>query len=145
MAKNNSLRSHGVSGMNVDISSTLRATLLNIGISKEHIGAFDLHSSMEINFKTINPIFITVENDRVWMWSQLKKHFTIDFHARELLGLLQHALPWVVTGQAVLGKGQDGYEVKALLVVDCIVSPEKLQSALDGFYSLMVSIDSKLN
>ena len=131
--------------MNVDISSTLRATLLTIGISKENIGAFDLHSSIEINFKTISPIIFTVENDKVWMWSQLKSHFNVDVHAQKLLGLLQHALPWVVTGQAVFGKGRAGYEIKALLAVDCIVSPEKMQGALNGFYRLMVSIDNTLN
>lgn len=82
-----------------------------------------------------------------WMWSELEdlNSFNINFHAGNLLESLQHALPGVLTGQAVLGKANDRYEIKALLAEECIESPDKLRVALDEFYRLMTSIHNKLN
>lgn len=133
--------------MNHNVSETLRTTLMNLGVPQERIGAFDHHSSIELNFKSINPIIITANNNMVWMWSELKtlNSFNIKFHAENLLDSLQHALPGVVTGQAVLGKANDCYEIKALLAEECIGSPDKLHLALDEFYSLIMSIHNKLN
>lgn len=133
--------------MDLNISETLRTTLMSLGVPKERIGAFDHHSSIELNFKTISPIIITIDNNMVWMWSKLENlnSANITFHAENLLDSLQHALPGVMTGQAVLGKANDGYEIKALLAEECIESPDKLSLALDEFYSLMTSIHNRLN
>lgn len=133
--------------MNADISEILRATLISLGIPQERVGAFDHHSSIELNFKTISPITITTKNNRVWMWSKLEdlNSFNINSHAEQLLESLQHALPGVLTGQAVLGKANDCYEIKALLAEECIESPDTLRLALDEFYRLTISIHNILN
>ncbi|WP_085621883.1 MULTISPECIES: hypothetical protein [unclassified Pseudomonas] len=133
--------------MNQNISETLRTTLRSLGASQERINAFDHHSSIELNFKTINPIIITIKGNMTWMWSELKdlNSLNINFHAEKLLDSLQHALPGVLTGQAVLGKANDCYEIKALLAEECIESPDQLRLALDAFYSLIISIQQKLN
>lgn len=82
-----------------------------------------------------------------WMWSEIENlnSFNINFHAESLLDSLQHALPGVLTGQAVLGKANDCYEIKALLSQGCVESPDKLRQVLDEFYRLMTSIHNTLN
>jgi len=133
--------------MNLNISENLRTALIRLGISEEKIDAFDHHSSIELCFTTINPIIITLKNNRVWMWSKLEdlNSFNITIHAENLLNTLQHALPGVLTGQAVLGKTNDGFEIKALLAEECIESPDELRLALDEFYNLTMSIHNILN
>lgn len=133
--------------MNLNISENLRTALIKLGISQEKIDTFDHHSSIELNFTTINPIIITVKNNRVWMWSKLEdlNSFNINIHAENLLDTLQHALPGVLTGQAVMGKANDGFEIKALLAEECIESPDELRLALDEFYNLTMSIHNILN
>jgi hypothetical protein len=127
-----------------DIAKTLRETLVDLGVPQEHIGYFDRHSSIALNFKTISPIMLTADRRGVWMWSELNNlnSATLNIHAEKLLLLLQHALPFVVTGQPVLGKGLRGYEVKALLDDACMSSAKTLQVALDGFFKLMTSLHS---
>lgn len=131
---------------NTDISETLRATLVDFGVSEQRLGEFDQHSSLELNFKNIGPIFIAVKSNMIWMWSELRvlNGSNIKFHAGTLIDLLQHALPGVVTGQVVLGKGDESYEVKALLEEECARSPDKLSLALDEFYGLLTSIHAEL-
>ncbi|MBH3392126.1 hypothetical protein I5S62_23765 [Pseudomonas putida] len=133
--------------MNLTISETLRTTLISLGVRQETIGAFDHHSSIELNFKNINPIMITIKNDMAWMWSEIRNlnSFNINLHAESLVDLLQHALPGILTGQAVLGKANDGYEIKALLAEECVGSPDTLRLALDEFYRLMTSIQNTFN
>ena len=133
--------------MNFNISETLRTTLMSLGIPQERIATFDHHSSIELNFKTINPIIITITDNMAWMWSTLENlnSGNITFHAENLLDSLQHALPGVLTGQAVLGKANDGYEIKALLAEECIESPDKLSLAVHEFYNLMTSIHNRLS
>lgn len=120
---------------------------MGMGIPQEKISAFDHHSSIELNFKNINPIIITTTNNMTWMWSTLEKlnSGNITFHAGHLLESLQHALPGVLTGQAVLGKEVDHYEIKALLTEEYTESPEKLSLALNEFYNLMTSIHNRLS
>ncbi|WP_196303964.1 hypothetical protein [Chromobacterium violaceum] len=141
-----SLINEGIYTMIPDVSDTIHAALLSFGIPQERINKFDQHSSLEISFKNIDPIFITMKNNMVWMWSDVKllNGSNINFHARALLDVLQHALSWVVTGQAILGKGDSGYEIKALLDEEFIGSPEKLCLALNEFYSLIRDIHIKI-
>jgi hypothetical protein len=133
--------------MNRNISKTLYTTLIDLGVPPEKIGAFDHHSSIELKFKIINPIIITTNNNMVWIWTELKdlNSVNVNFHAANLLDALQYALPGVLTGQAVLGKANDCYEIKALLADECVESPDKLHRALDEFYSLIMSIHNILN
>lgn len=133
--------------MHPNISETLRTSLISLGLPPERIGTFDHHSSIELNFKTISPIIITIKNDMTWIWSKLEdlNSINISFHAEKLLDLLQHALPGVLTGQAVLGKANNGYEIKALLAEECIESPDTLRLALNEFYSLIMSVHKVLN
>lgn len=133
--------------MNRDISTTLYTTLISLGVPEKRIGAFDHHSSIELNFKIINPIIITTNNNRTWIWSELKglNSLNINFYAANLLDAIQYALPGVLTGQAVLGKANDCYEIKALLADECVESPDELRRALDEFYSLTLSIHNILN
>lgn len=133
--------------MNFNASETLRSTLISLGVRQDIIGAFDHHSSIELNFKSINPIIITIKSNMAWMWSELESlsSANINFHAGSLLNALQYALPGVLTGQAVLGKANDNYEIKALLTEECIQSSDKLSLALNEFYRLMTSIQNELN
>ncbi|WP_160313576.1 hypothetical protein [Burkholderia contaminans] len=132
--------------MDSDISSVLRTTLVNLGVSPEKVGKFDLHSSLEMHFHNMDPIIISVNGGRVWVWSAIKSlsHYNIEYHAPKLLLSLQGVLPWVVTGQAVLGKG-DCYEIKALADEEAIASPQKFSELLDGFYNVAADVYRIIN
>ena len=130
----------------INISKVLHSTLIGLGISPKRIDVFDQHSTIELSFKGISPIYIAAENDRVWVWaklSELNAH-DIDFYSRALIGFLQYPLPGVLTGQAVFGKGQEGYELKALLDNDCASSIEEMGQMLESFYDLLVLLYAEL-
>lgn len=130
----------------ISVSRVLHSTLIGLGVSPKRIDVFDQHSTIELSFKEIAPIYITVENDRVWVWAKLRALNThnIDFYSRALIGFLQHPLPGVLTGQAVLGKGQEGYELKALLDNECASSKEAMGQMLESFYDLLVLLYAEL-
>lgn len=123
----------------VDISKVLRATLINMGVPSNHIDPFTQHSTIELTFKEIDPIWITVKNHQVWVWARLTalNATNIGFHSRVLIDLLQHPLPGVLTGQVVIGKREDTYEVKALLDDECATSIDTLAQMLEAFYELL--------
>lgn len=133
----------GLSMMAVDISKVLRAALIRMGVPSTHIDTFTQHATIELTFKDVAPLWITVEHHKVWVWATLTalNETNIGVHAKALIDVVQHPLPGVLTGQVVIGKQGNAYVIKGLLADECTTSIDYITSMLEGFYALLKLIN----
>lgn len=70
---------------------------------------------------------------------------TLIIRGGELWLEVQEALPCVVTGQPVLGRGFDGYEIKARIDERCFQQEAELEKLLESFFLLCTRLKSRFS
>lgn len=132
--------------MQFNIAEILRRSLENMGYAGEHF-EFDAHSTIEIELENLPSLFISVIDERVWLWSRLTwmSIDTLTTWGGELLLELQEALPSVVTGQPVLGHAEEGYELKALIDESCFQQETGLEELLESFFLLCQCLQERFS
>jgi hypothetical protein len=132
--------------MQFDVAEVLRHSLDKMGYTGSKF-EFDAHSTIEIELENIPSLFISVINERVWLWSRLTwmGSNTLTTWGGELLLELQEALPSVVTGQPILGHGEDGYELKALIDEYCFQQETGLEALLEAFFLLCQRLQERFS
>jgi len=132
--------------MNFDVAEQLFQALKNLGYEGSR-SEFDAHSTIEIALKDIPSLFVSIIDERIWLWSRLTwmSNDTLMIRGGELWSLLQDALPGVVTGQPVLGRGDEGYELKVLVEEQCFQNIPELELLIESFFSLCMRLHSELN
>ncbi|TFZ49377.1 type III secretion apparatus InvB [Serratia proteamaculans] len=130
--------------MQTNIAEFLHRTLSSMGYEGQRF-EFDANSTIEITLKNIPSLFISVINERIWLWSRLSwmNSNTLVDRGSELWFELQEALPSVVTGQPVLGRGCDGYELKALMDENCFQQEKELEKLLESFFLLCTRLQAR--
>ncbi|MFJ2483063.1 hypothetical protein ACIOWE_22585 [Pseudomonas sp. NPDC087598] len=78
---------------------------------------FDQHSTIAIELDGVSDVFITVDDDRLWVWSVLAdlRLPMLVANAAEVFSLLSNPVFGFETGQLVLSEGAEGYELKGLV------------------------------
>lgn len=132
--------------MQFDLAEMLRRSLDKMGYKGEEF-QFDSHSTIEIGLENIPSMFLSLIDERVWLWSRLTwmNRDTLDAWGTELWLELQEALPSVVTGQPVLGHGDEGYELKALVDENCFEQEDGFESLLESFFLLCTRLQDRFS
>ena len=132
--------------MQFDIAEILCRSLENMGYTGE-LSEFDAHSTIEIGLENLPSLFISVIDERVWLWSRLTwmSNDTLFTWGGELWLELQEVLPSVVTGQPVLGHGEEGYELKALIDEGCFQQETGLDELLESFFLLCQRLQERFS
>jgi len=132
--------------MQFDIAEILRRSLENMGYVGEKLN-FDAHSTIEIALENTPSLFISVIDERYWLWSRLTwlSSDTLATWGGELWCELLDAMPHVVTGQPVLGLGEEGYELKALIDENCFQQEGGLEALLESFFLLCTRLQERFS
>ncbi|MCL1123164.1 InvB/SpaK family type III secretion system chaperone [Shewanella surugensis] len=116
--------------------------LLSLACPPEKLTGFRSHSSIHLEFDSLPNITLSIENDRLWLWSAFNDLTAalITQQAAEIFTLLQEPIPFLELEQAMLVKTPTGYELKALVDIACLHSPQNLGTIIEYFYQKIDAI-----
>ncbi|WP_299490088.1 hypothetical protein [uncultured Shewanella sp.] len=118
------------------LESLVEQALISLECPAEQLTGFRDHSSIHLEFENLPDITISIENDRLWLWSAFSELTStlITQQAAELLSLLQQPIPNIELDQAVLVQANQGYELKALVDPSCLHIASNLGMIIEYFY-----------
>ena len=110
--------------------------LINLGCPQDKLSVFQEHATIHLEFDGVPNISISIEDDRLWLWSAFIDLSTTlcHKHASELFTLLQAPIPNIELEQAILIEAKQGYELKALIDPACLHAPQNLGSIIEYFH-----------
>ncbi|WP_108651889.1 InvB/SpaK family type III secretion system chaperone [Dongshaea marina] len=119
-----------------NIKEMVHASLKELGCSEDKLSYFDGFSTISINIENLPAINISISNERLWIWSLLSDLDSecVMNNCAKIVFLLQEKIPYVETGQLVLGYGENGFELKALVDPSCLENKCNLISVLESFF-----------
>lgn len=132
--------------MNTDIASLLKAALQEIGCDPSLIGDIDSHSTIALDFHDRPSIYVSRQDDDVWLWGRLGEYHesSFDQQAPVLLKGLMQGYPFI-HGEHPSLVINDGYvELKALLRIDHLEDARKFAEALSGFFECIYEFSELL-
>ena len=121
--------------MHIDIAELVRESLRASGCQESYLNEFDGHSTIALEFDNCPNILISLNDEKVVIWSQLAEHSpnTIFQNAGSILELVMTPVEFSVTGQYQI-KEMDGYTVLHCTCRDDCLSPEIFSDVLEKFY-----------
>ncbi|MCL1125653.1 InvB/SpaK family type III secretion system chaperone [Shewanella surugensis] len=125
------------------LESLVEQALISLECPPEQLTGFRSHSSIHLEFDALPDISISIENDRLWLWSAFSEltPTLITQQAAELFTLLQQSIPNIELDQAVLVQANQGYELKALVDPSCLHLASNLGMVLEYFYQKVADIN----
>lgn len=118
------------------LTTLVEQALISLECPQDKLTGFQDHASIHLEFDNLPNISISVEYDRLWLWSAFTDLTSTlcTNHASELFTLLQLPIPNIELGQAILIEAKQGYELKALVDPACLHSPQNLGSIIEYFH-----------
>ncbi|MCD4501693.1 hypothetical protein [Chromobacterium vaccinii] len=141
----NSMNPLSFSGqVSCSLGELAKKTLLQLGIDQRLLRDFDNNLSVSLSFDQAPDVLISVSDDRLWIWSNFTevRDSLISANANQILTILMEPLENVESGQLAFCKGRDGYELKALVNLECLKLGDEaaLGVLLEEFYKRMESL-----
>jgi|GEM_PF-3091440 len=120
-----------------DLSSLVRDALVELNVPAGILNNFDSHSTITIDIVDKPSINISLVDDRVFIWTFISISEELLIHnARRIIPVITTAMEHVETGSLVLGKGNDGFELKAL-INPIALAESKLSQIINHFYNAL--------
>ncbi|GLT19803.1 hypothetical protein GCM10007938_35860 [Vibrio zhanjiangensis] len=124
-----------------DLAESVRYALKQLGCSEELLSGFDSYSTIKMEFDDCKDVHISLENDRLWLWSRFNtKVSDLTHFSQSILELLSRPMLNVETSQPVIGECEDGFEIKALINPRCIDDVNEFSSVIEDFHSVIKSV-----
>lgn len=117
------------------LDAIVREMAAQLGLSPTQLEGLDGHGTIAFQVHDLPDVMLTVQDDRLWMWSLLPiPHETwLQDRAAAVLPILTMAVEGVESGQPTLGIGEHGYEWKALVNMDQLNRDDGLLAVFQGF------------
>lgn len=122
--------------MYVDIAALVREALLESGCDPNLLDNFDSHSTIALDFNDLPSIYISCQEEDIWLWSRLAEYNDniIEQKAPALLEELMRGADFIRGEHFLLSKNEGFLELKALLSPFCLNSGQNFAVALSGFF-----------
>ncbi len=122
--------------MYVDIAALVREALLESGCDPNLLDNFDSHSTIALDFNDLPSIYISSQEEDIWLWSRLAEYNDniLEQRAPALLEELMRGADFIRGEQFLLSKNEGYLELKALLNPQCLSSGQNFAVALSGFF-----------
>lgn len=120
--------------------------LVSLGCPADKLTNIHSHSSIHLEFDSLPSITLNIENDRLWLWSTFTDLTSdiVTLHASELFIILQEPIPLLELDHAILVKATTGYELKALVDISCLHSPQNFGLLIEAFHQKVDTINQVL-
>lgn len=122
--------------MYVDIATLVREALLDSGCDPSLLSNFDSHSTIALDFNDLPSIYISSQEEDIWLWSRIAEfnENTLAQRAPVLLNELMQGVEFIRGEQFQLSQNEGYLELKALLNPQCLTSGANFAVALSGFF-----------
>lgn len=122
--------------MYVDIAALVREALLESGCDPNLLDNFDSHSTIALDFNDLPSIYISVQDEDVWLWSRIAEYNdnAIEQRAAALLQEHTRGAEFIRGEQFLLAKNEGYLELKALLKPICLENAKNFAVALSGYF-----------
>ncbi|PRP70988.1 type III secretion system chaperone SpaK [Chromobacterium amazonense] len=119
----------------LDIAQLVRSALEESGCDSSKVGDLDCHSTIELEMNELPSIYITTQNEDVWLWSFIGNHCDTLIAQRggELLQELMQGCSFARGEQLQLAEQDGSLALKALVHSDYLVNGSSFSAALNGF------------
>lgn len=119
----------------VDIADLLRRALQSRGCSKEQVGNFDGHSTIELELQNLPNLNVEQVDEDVWFWSSVDECNSVQLEhcAADLVQWLMLGCAYARNGQMQLAQVDDRLELRVMLRSQALESEESFADALDSF------------
>ncbi|MEJ2795835.1 hypothetical protein WAE56_20730 [Iodobacter sp. LRB] len=130
----------------ISLEDLVRQALTSIGCSQDKLHGLDSHSTIIVEMKDTPDLMISIVNDRLWIWSALSSvcEENMEDAASKVLKLLTEGMDGVETGQLILAKTDQGYELKGLVDVEW-TRQEGLETVIESFHERLTLLCNLLN
>ncbi|XBS70283.1 SPI-1 type III secretion system chaperone SpaK [Acerihabitans sp. KWT182] len=122
--------------MYVDIAELVREALLESGCDPNLLDNFDSHSTIALDFNDLPSIYISSQEEDIWLWSRLAEYNDnlLEQRAPALLQELMRGAEFIRGEQFHLSQNEGYLELKALLKPMCLNNGQNFAVALSGFF-----------
>lgn len=122
--------------MHVDIAALVREALLESGCNPNLLDNFDSHSTIALDFNDLPSIYISSQDEDIWLWSRIAEfnENILEQRASVLLTELMRGAEFIRGEQFLLTKNEGYLELKALLNPLCLENGQNFAVALSGFF-----------
>jgi type III secretion system chaperone len=119
-----------------DISLLVQDALKLCGCDPSLIGELDSHSTIELDLRDMPSIYVTLQNDEVWLWSRLAEYneMALGQRAGDILFALIRGCDYARGGQLQLAETDGFLELKAMVHPDHLLDAERFSEALNGYF-----------
>lgn len=132
---------------NHDLAQLVRDALTASGCSDSLIGNLDGHSTIALDFKDLPSIYITANDDGVWVWSRIAEfnQAAIDSRAPAILQHLMEGAAYMATGHPMLTEGEGYLEYKALVKEEWLADSSRFSEVLNAFFDRVEVMNEIVN
>ncbi|NDL61524.1 InvB/SpaK family type III secretion system chaperone [Acerihabitans arboris] len=122
--------------MYVDIAALVREALMESGCDPDLLDNFDSHSTIALDFNDLPSIYISSQDEDIWLWSRIAEYneATVKQCAAELLTEHMRGAEFIRGEQFLLARNEGYLELKALLNPVCLQSAQNFAVALSGYF-----------
>ncbi|WP_067700227.1 hypothetical protein [Erwinia sp. ErVv1] len=123
--------------MYTDIVSLIRGALLENGCDESLLGDFDSHSTISLDFEKHPSMFISVDDNYVWIWSRLCEvsDSIMQYKASALLEKMIEGCQFSITGQLHISLNEGYIELKGMVHPNFLENSSRFAEALDEFFT----------
>lgn len=130
----------------LDIAQLVRAALEESGCDPSLVGELDSHSTIALDLHELPSIYISTQDDEVWLWSLIGDHSDAVIAQRggELLQALMQGCAFARGGQLQLAEQDGSLALKALVHADYLGDGSRFSDALNGFFDALERFSGSL-
>ncbi|AVG16928.1 hypothetical protein CFN79_14305 [Chromobacterium vaccinii] len=124
------------------LSDLLCNAVVQLGLPREQLSPLDQQATLVVEFQDLPDVMLSQLNDRLWIWSTLPNltESKLSAMASQALAVLCEPVEDIESGQLTLGRGENGFELKGLINIECLAQERGLLPALTGFRAQLDSI-----
>ncbi|HEY0210483.1 SPI-1 type III secretion system chaperone SpaK [Acerihabitans sp.] len=128
--------------MYVDIAALVREALLESGCDPNLLDNFDSHSTIALDFNDLPSIYISCQEEDIWLWSRVAEYNETALRQCAFSLLKEHmdGAAFIRGQQFSFNENEGHLEFKALLHPDCLQSAQKFAEALSGYFERLERI-----
>ncbi|KVP68627.1 SPI-1 type III secretion system chaperone SpaK [Burkholderia ubonensis] len=121
----------------LEIAHLARAALEASGCDPTLVGALDSHSTIALDLHDLPSIYISAQDEDVWLWSLIGEHGDAMIAQRggTLLQALMDSCAFARGGQLQLAVQDDSLALKGLVHPDYLGDGPRFSEALNGFFA----------
>lgn len=133
--------------MHIDMAGLVQEALVHLGCPQDMGSRLDNHSTITFEFDNLGPLHLSVEDERVWLWTYVGEMHeqVLSLYGVEILTHLMQPKAFLQMEHPVLCLHDGKWLYKGLVSNKYLHSGEEFSQVLDGFLLSITDLSRILN